>query len=121
MASFFLYWRRSSGRRVIVCNRYFFDNLAHYHLEGPSVSGRVGLLRRLMPRPDLALLMVASSDAISLRRPGYAPEYVQRLGQGYQELVRQFPELVVVESNPGADTAGQLESILKQRMIADAI
>jgi hypothetical protein len=84
-----------------ICNRYFYDSLAHFEFDAPGARRYMAMLKRLMPRPDLAILFVASPDVIAGRRPLYTPEYLQQVGAAYRTLAAQFPELVLVNTDPG--------------------
>jgi hypothetical protein len=95
------WWRQPAGWTV--CNRYFYDNLAHFDLDAPGARKYVALLQRLMPRPDLAILFVASPAVIAERRPLYSVEYLEPLGRAYSSLTATFPELMVVNTDPGGD------------------
>ena len=103
MAAFRVYrrWRQADGWTI--CNRYFYDNLAHFDLDAPGARTYLAVLRRFMPRPDLAILFVASPAVIAERRPMYSAEYLEPLWQAYHSLTANFPELVVVNSDPGKD------------------
>ena len=118
MAAFRIYrwWRQPAGWTI--CNRYFYDNLAHFELDAPAARKYVALLQRVMPRPDLAILFVASPAVIAERRPMYSVEYLEPLGRAYSSVIARFPELVVVSSDPGAEgheTVGRLITSLLRR------
>jgi hypothetical protein len=116
MAAFRVYrlWRRSDGWTI--CNRYFYDNLAHYDLEAPESRTYLAMLRHFMPRPDLAIVFVASPAVIADRRPQYSTEYLNQVGESYSSLVARFPELVVVNTDPGGEG-----DVAVDRLIADRL
>jgi len=115
MAAFRVYrhWRQRDGWTI--CNRYFYDNLAHFELEAPRARKYLAVLRRFMPRPDLAILFVASPAVIAERRPQYSAEYLEQVGDAYKSLIKRFPELVVLNSDPGGDERA-LERLVADRL-----
>ena len=106
---------RLSHRGPRVCNRYFFDNFSHFELESRRERLWLGLLRVLLPRPDLAILLVASADTIARRRPNYSSDYVAQVHAAYAELPNLFPELEVLSTDePGA--LNRLDALVKARV-----
>jgi thymidylate kinase len=118
MAAFRVYrqWRHPDGWTI--CNRYFYDNLAHYDLEAPEAGRYLAVLRRFMPRPDLAIVFVASPAVIADRRPQYSAEYLDQVGQSYSSLIARFPELVVVNSDPGGKGYADVDRLITERLAA---
>jgi thymidylate kinase len=118
MAAFRVYrrWRQPAGWTI--CNRYFYDNLAHFDLDAPTAQKYVAVLRRFMPRPDLAIMFVASPAVIAERRPQYSTEYLEPVWQAYSSLAARFPEVVIVNSDPGGhglETVDQMIAGLLRR------
>jgi len=107
-------WRQADGWTI--CNRYFYDNLAHYELNAPEARTYLAILKHFMPRPDLAVVFVAGPAVIAERRPLYSTEYLEQVGRSYQSLIAKFPELVVVNSDPGGDAQEVVD-----RLIADGL
>ena len=101
-----------SASRCDVVDRYFYDNLMQYELNSRRARMYAGLLRRLMPTPDLALLLVASDDTISSRRPEYAREYVAAAGQRYEMLTGMFPNLVRICTDTGSPVHDEILRLL---------
>jgi hypothetical protein len=100
--------RVGSASRCDVLDRYFYDNLVQYRLSSSLERGCARLLRRLIPRPALAILVVASDATIGARRGNYAPEYVSLAGQRYRELTGWFPHLVTIHTDSGRDADEQI-------------
>jgi thymidylate kinase len=106
---------RTSPRQCLVVDRFFYDSLVHYSLNTQLQRIYAGILRRMIPTPDLAVLLLASSETIAARRPDYAPEYVTAAGRGYDRLAAEFPKLVTVRTDPG--TAGRtLDEVLSDHL-----
>ena len=119
MVAFRAYRRLHGSPGWAVCNRYFYDNLAHFELGSPAARRHLALLRRCMPRPDLALLFVASPATIAARRPQYAHDYLDRVWDAYRDVAAQFPELVVLSSEPDQATLESVE-LLIARLVSSA-
>ena len=71
---------------VVVFDRYIYDELANLPLKGRWARFYIRLLLRLTPKPDLALLLDADSDAACQRKPEYPPEFVERNREAYLRL-----------------------------------
>jgi thymidylate kinase len=78
----------ASEADVVIFDRYVYDELANLPLKRRWVRFYIGLLLRLTPKPDLALLLDADSDAACERKPEYPPEFVERNREAYLRLAR---------------------------------
>jgi len=112
MVAFRVYrrWRQPAGWTV--CNRYFYDSLAHFDLDAHEARKYLVALRWFMPQPDLAILFAASPAVIAERRPLYAGEYLEQVGQAYSRLTATFPNLVVVNSDPAQHGEATLDRLI---------
>jgi thymidylate kinase len=110
-------WPRNQWQ---VCNRYFYDYLAHYRLGSRRERLYLTLIRSLIPRPDLAILLVAPSETISQRRPLYAPEYISNVGHGYDSVCGRFPELVEVCTDGSVPATDRIDALLRERLVRTA-
>ncbi len=102
----------------MVANRYFYDNLAHYDLDTPRRAPLRGLLARLMPRPDVAILLLASPETIAARRSNYSREYVDAVEDAYRRLPDWFPQLIVDRVGRRPAHAERAEAALRERLEA---
>lgn len=114
MLAFRVYRRWNQPPGWTLCNRYFYDSLAHFELDAPLARKYLAWLQRFMPRPDVAILFVASASVIAERRPLYTAEYLEQLGQAYNGLVQKFPELVIVNSDPGQDGREAVDRLVER-------
>jgi len=112
----FRWFRWHSLQGFHIATRYFYDNFVHYALDTPMERFYAALLQRLVPVPDIPILLVASSQTIAERRPNYSPEYLAAVEKAYGELRTRFPELVEISTDPGAATLDRLEAILRSRL-----
>lgn len=99
-----------------VVNRYFYDNFAHYELRSSFERALAAVLKRAIPVPDLAILVVASRDVIVARRPQYSPEYVSSLHDAYGVLAQRFSELTEISTDPDRPAAMQLRAVVEGRL-----
>jgi thymidylate kinase len=115
IVAFQLYrWR--SDTRCFVTNRYFYDNFVHYRLSSRLERFLAAVLRPLIPKPDLALLVVASPAEIRGRRPHYSPEYLAQVAGAYERLPERFPNLVVVRSDLPDRAVTQMHPVLERTL-----
>jgi thymidylate kinase len=66
----------SKNADVLVFDRYLYDELANLDLGNPIVRGYVRLLLRLVPRPDVALLLDADPVEARARKPEYPLDFI---------------------------------------------
>jgi hypothetical protein len=103
-----------SPTRCDVLDRYFYDNFVQYSLTSPAERLYLRLLRRLIPKPDAAILLIASDATISMRRPNYIAEYVATAGRRYRDLPLLFPNLVTIRTDVDEGNGGQISAIIEQ-------
>ena len=116
MAAFAFYRRLPRREAYAIANRYFYDNLVHYELDTPRARFYAALLARYMPRPDVAILLLASHETIAARRPNYSRDYVDAVERAYRELPSRFPQLVVIASDTGQPTLQRAQAVLHERL-----
>jgi hypothetical protein len=118
IAAFTLFRRLDSHGGYRVCNRYFYDNFPQFTVTTRRQRSYRALLRALTPKPDVALVMVATPRTLAERRPTYSSEYFQELGRAYGELNLWCDGLVEVSTEPGSDVATTAQIV--QRILKDA-
>ena len=101
---------------IAICDRYFYDSFVHYHLTGRREKAYFGFLKRIMPKPDLALMLVAQADHIIARRQHYEPAYLQMLSANYNKLLREFPNLTIVRTDEFDDLDQNIANCLRSAM-----
>jgi hypothetical protein len=102
-----------SSSRCDVLDRYFYDNFVQYSLTSPAERVYLRLLRWLIPKPDTAILLVASDATISLRRPDYLADYVTAAGRRYRDLPSVFPNLVTLRTDVDQPNDEEIRSIVR--------
>lgn len=114
--AFRLFRRWRGSQEVQVSNRYFYDSFVHYELKTPAERLYATLLQRLVPAPDLAILLMASPETITARRPQYAREYLSSVGQAYRNLRLRFPQLIEISTDPDQPTVEHLEALVREHV-----
>ena len=109
---------RPGGYRV--SNRYFYDNFPQFTVNTRRQRFYRDLLRRFTPKPDLALLMVASAPTLAARRPAYSREYFDELAVAYRELYLWCDDVVEVSTEPGHSSAEDIARMVLERVVNDS-
>ena len=104
--------RMSRDGDIDVCDRYFYDNLAHYEFRSSLERFYERLLRMIMPTPDLAVVVLASADTLAMRRPEYSSEYLVTASRAFTELRQRWPELVEINTDPSQHLPERLEAVV---------
>ena len=84
---------------VVVFDRYFHDVLAdpkRYQFGGPL--NLVRFMRRLVPKPDLVLILDAPLDVILSRKREVPPEDVLTQKRIYLEMANSFSHTAIIDS-----------------------
>jgi len=98
--------------KIVITDRYYYDNLSHYFLSGPMERLYLAILKRALPRPDLALFLMADERRIIERRSHYDPDYLVQLCRRYGALLPRFPELVPINT----DRFDTLDEVIAQNI-----
>lgn len=72
--------------QVIIFDRYIYDELANLDLTNPLSRAFVLMVNRLIPQPDLALLLDADPVAAHARKPEYPVDFMIQCRKSYFEL-----------------------------------
>jgi len=107
--------------RLVVFDRYFYDLLVDN--KRVRYGGPTWLLRfaaRLIPRPELVLLLDASPEVLWSRKQEVPFEEVVRQQMSFRKLIEQLPSAVVINASqplPGVihDTAAAIVSFFEDR------
>jgi thymidylate kinase len=105
---------------VVIVDRFFYDNLAHYALGSRRERRLFRLLARALPVPDLAILLMADPSTILTRRPNYAADHIARLHAAYRQVAREFPGIRVIQTdrldNLTDAVAGHVRSVVRSEL-----
>jgi serine acetyltransferase/thymidylate kinase len=97
----------------LIFDRYYDDLLVdprRYRQQG-SV-GMARLLRKIVPRPDLWLLLDAPAEVLQMRKQEVSPEESERQRHAYIEVLRDQQHVVTIDSSQ------PLESVIDQATCA---
>ena len=83
-------------QHLVVLNRYFYDNFAHFRLTTRRDRFYLRTLLAVVPQPDLAFLLILSPECAHRRRPTYAFAALRQLAINYRELQQYINSLSVV-------------------------
>lgn len=86
-------------RKIIIIDRFYYDNLVHYALTERRERFYLWLIKRALPVPQLALLLIARPQTILQRRPNYDGAYIRQLYRNYQQLAQEFPYLTFLQTD----------------------
>ena len=114
--AFRIYRRWPPTAAWAVSNRYFYDSFAHFDLSQGYGELYVRLFRRIVPKPDLAFLMVASPETVAERRPQYSVDYIVRVEASYRRLRALFPELIEINSDLDGRSLEQVEHAVREHL-----
>ncbi len=117
IAAFRLYRLFHRNADWYVVDRYFYDNFTHYDLSRGTGRFYAACLARLVPRPDLAFVLVASPQTVAARRPQVLAGYLVPVGQAYRDLRQRFPELIEVDSDPDRRGLDQIAALVRERLV----
>ena len=120
IAWFIEYWlylalRRGAGGSLVIFDRYYYDVLVdpgRYRYGGPR--WLIRLLARLVPRPDVCIVLEAPPALILGRKQEATSEELERFLARYRELAGQLPNAHLISSARPIDrvTADARELIL---------
>lgn len=98
---------------LVVLNRYFYDNFAHFRVTTPAERRFVRLLLAAMPQPDLAFLMVSRPDTAFYRRPDYHREELQKISENYAYMRTLDSRLTVIATDNVRTVDSQVERSIR--------
>ncbi len=106
--------RRAERRpgAVVVFDRYLWDELANLDLRRPALRGYARLLARLIPRPDLSLILDADPAAARARKPEYPLEWLLINRAAYLGLAELLGGLTVLPAAPLAATTARVRGLV---------
>lgn len=70
----------------VIFDRYIYDELANLDLNSRTARMYARIIRRIVPRPDVAFLLDADPEAARARKPEYPIEFVRFNRRAYMQL-----------------------------------
>ncbi len=86
-------------QKIAIMDRFYYDSFTHYKLASRAERSYMWVLKKAMPVPDLALMLIAEPKVILRRRPHYDAGYVRELFLNYTQIAREFPNLVTIKTD----------------------
>ena len=81
-------------------DRYIYDELANLPLGNPFTRWYVRTVDKLVPKPDLALLLDATPEAARERKPEYPVESMKETRQSYFQLAGLLGKITTIAPQP---------------------
>jgi thymidylate kinase len=101
---------RQRAGDVIILDRYIYDELANLDLRNSLSRAFVRAITKLVPQPDLALLLDADPVAAYQRKPEYPLDFMQHCRKAYFGLAEEVGNMTVV---PPLDLPEAIDAVLK--------
>lgn len=108
------------AKTVVLVDRCFYDSLIHYPLRHPGYARLAQWVMRLLPAPDLALMVHSPFETVRKRRPEYDERFLREHLANYLRLAELRPDIVLVT---GDDIEAKMKRVngIVTRYLADHI
>ncbi len=103
----------------VVCDRYYNDVVVdplRYRYSGPAWLAKLGT--KILPRPDLTIVLDAPTEVIQSRKQEVTPEETERQRRAYHTLHDDYDAEVVDASLPPAEVVGQIEELVVDWLVS---
>lgn len=87
---------RRVGNRVIVTDRYLYDELANLPLENRFSAAFAKLLAWIAPRPDLIFLLDTDPELARARKPEYSVNFMRHSRRRYFRLAQLLGYMTII-------------------------
>src|ERR1051325_10416065 len=91
---------RRGNPDVIIMDRYIYDELANLPLNNPVSRWYAKAVNKLVPKPDLALLLDANPEAARERKPEYPVEFMKKARRSYFQLANLLGRITTIAPLP---------------------
>ena len=113
-----------SGADVVIFDRYIFDELANLDLSNPAARLYIRAIARLVPRPQLAMILDANPEQAHKRKPEYPLPFLIENRNAYLRLGEFLGKMTVIPPQPleqaKADVAQRVLHLLHVRRMRNA-
>ena len=118
MEEWYSFFVQEKKEMLLICDRNYHDLLVdpkRYRYGGPRWAA--ALVGRLMPRPDLWVLLDAPSEILQARKQEVSPEETARQRQAYLAFVSKQREHVIVDASQTLDKViADVERAIRERV-----
>lgn len=104
---------QKTGVDVVIFDRYIYDELANLPLDRKPTAIFARLILKLVPQPDLALVIDADPAAAHARKPEYPLEFVRRNRESYLRLAKFSGTMAVVQP----DSVEAMKTNIRNKML----
>jgi thymidylate kinase len=104
----------SSEVDVVIFDRYFYDQLAILPMEQKAVRIYARLVFKLLPRPDIAYLLDADSEAAFARKPEYPLEFLKSYRRSYLLVRKLMGGMTLIHALPLLETERRIADEFKK-------
>lgn len=92
-----------SSADFVIFDRYLYDELANLNLGNPLMRAFIGIILKLVPRPDVAFILDADPVQARARKPEYPVEFIYKNRQAYLDLSGLIGGMTVIAAGPIAE------------------
>lgn len=103
-------------RKIVIIDRFYYDSFVHYTLGGYRERFYLSVLKKALPKPNLALLLIARPQTILRRRPNYDETYVLQLYSHYKQVIQSFSHLVVIKTDSLKELSATITAHIRQTL-----
>jgi thymidylate kinase len=107
---------KQRGSDFLIFDRYIYDELANLPLQRATVRLYLRLLKKLVPKPDIALIIDADPEAATVRKPEYPLEFVRRNREAYLQVSRIFGGMFIIPPLPIEQASGMIKRIISDSL-----
>lgn len=106
--------RVRQSESLIIFDRYLYDELANLPLANSFVCSYVRFLVRMVPAPEVALLLDADPESATKRKPEYPLDFVHRNRAAYMSVSR-LARMTIVPPGPIDPTSAYIRELLSAK------
>lgn len=93
----------ASGADVIIFDRYAYDEFSNLALNNPVNRAYIRLMMKIVPRPDVSLLLDVDPIQARARKPEYPLEFLLSSRSSYMTLRNLIDGITIIEPMPIPD------------------
>ena len=107
-----------SSAKVIILDRYIYDELANLRLSNALSRSFVRMVHNFVPRPDIAFLLDADPAAAHARKPEYPVEFMKQCRRAYFDLAAELGTMTIIPALGIKDAGIAVLKAAEQRLAA---
>jgi len=108
----YIYIKLRHMHRTVICDRYFYDNIAYIAASEEKLANLVLRLSPLIPKPDVGILLHARPEFLYIRKKDQDLNSLQRVDSAFKTLAAK-ENLVAISTETGIATVhNRLKSVI---------